>query len=126
MTKFDIGDHFYVLDSGLTGRIVGRTYDYDTGFAENYMVSWDYMSRQSDVPVAEGDQLWEHIEVSKRKQYLDRQIPGSDGLPRGANFGDIKGPECLHDWKNYQGLKEFYDYCTKCDAKRQVRNQVNG
>lgn len=28
--------------------------------------------------------------------------------------------ECAwHDWKNYTGLNESYDYCTVCDAKRQ-------
>lgn len=23
-----------------------------------------------------------------------------------------------HDWKSYTGLKETYEYCTKCDMKR--------
>ena len=26
---------------------------------------------------------------------------------------------CLHEWKNYQGFCEEYEFCVKCDIKRQ-------
>ena len=40
----------------------------------------------------------------------DPQLP--PGLSNGQdNF-------CLHDWKNYEGFTESYDYCDKCDKKR--------
>jgi hypothetical protein len=26
---------------------------------------------------------------------------------------------CSHSWKQYQGFTETYDYCVKCDKKRQ-------
>ena len=34
------------------------------------------------------------------------------------NFPDSK--ECSHDWKLYQGLRECYHYCTKCDQKKET------
>jgi len=34
-----------------------------------------------------------------------------------------KAAECSHDWKEYIGLEEKYEFCTKCDEKREVRNE---
>ena len=28
---------------------------------------------------------------------------------------------CFHDWKEYQGIYEIYDFCTKCDLKREKK-----
>lgn len=26
--------------------------------------------------------------------------------------------QCSHEWKNYQGLKDSFEFCIKCDKKR--------
>lgn len=26
--------------------------------------------------------------------------------------------QCFHDWKEYTGIRDKYEYCTKCDQKR--------
>lgn len=32
-----------------------------------------------------------------------------------------KEPEhCFHDWERYTGAREVYDYCTRCDKKRDI------
>jgi hypothetical protein len=36
-------------------------------------------------------------------------------LPAGITSVSI---DCEHNWKHYYGLKEVYEYCTTCDAKR--------
>lgn len=34
---------------------------------------------------------------------------------------DSKVKECAwHEWQNYTGLNESYQYCTRCDAKRPI------
>ena len=31
----------------------------------------------------------------------------------------LNAPEvCMHEWKEYQGILNKFDYCTKCDEKR--------
>ena len=29
--------------------------------------------------------------------------------------------QCDHDWKNYIGLKDTFEYCSKCDKKRNFK-----
>ena len=29
-----------------------------------------------------------------------------------------KDSSCVHEWKQYTGLKDTFEYCTKCDVKR--------
>jgi len=38
----------------------------------------------------------------------------------GVSISDlgIDVAECKHKWKHYMGLREQFDYCEKCDAKR--------
>lgn len=32
-------------------------------------------------------------------------------------YNDYNGTDCNHDFKQYQGFRETYRYCTKCDHK---------
>ena len=34
------------------------------------------------------------------------------------NYPNESKKTCTHNWKNYQGLSESYEYCTVCDEKR--------
>jgi hypothetical protein len=38
----------------------------------------------------------------------------------GTYYGQATGGNlnCFHDWKRFNGFREDYDYCTKCDRKR--------
>lgn len=31
---------------------------------------------------------------------------------------ESKSAVCFHEWKNYLGLNESFDYCTKCGIKK--------
>ena len=37
---------------------------------------------------------------------------------RNVEHQNCDPPKCKHDWKHYRGIMEEYDYCTKCDTKR--------
>jgi hypothetical protein len=30
-------------------------------------------------------------------------------------------PYCWHNWVRYQGFTRIYEYCTKCDAKQDIK-----
>lgn len=44
-------------------------------------------------------------------------------LPSGSQTSDYDKSLCFHDWKTYIGLKESYQYCTKCDEKRELKSE---
>ena len=31
---------------------------------------------------------------------------------------------CNHDWVRYTGITQSYDFCTKCDAKKELHDDV--
>ena len=41
-------------------------------------------------------------------------------LPGNATMGyQTKSTTCVHKWATYSGITEMYDYCTKCNTKRE-------
>lgn len=46
--------------------------------------------------------------------------PGYDFTIKGFNSdsSEPSKPVCHHEWKNYLGLSESFDYCTKCGIKK--------
>lgn len=43
------------------------------------------------------------------------------GLLQIIDFKEVKAvinPECLHQWRLYEGFTNRYEYCSKCDKKR--------
>lgn len=45
---------------------------------------------------------------------------GTFTLPKGFTIDEVYVGEkqCFHDWKQYTGFTESYEYCTKCDKKK--------
>ena len=57
----------------------------------------------------------------------DQCLPGSLYLPFGSgrfdevykiNESDLTPKTCTHNWQQYQGFTDNYEYCTFCDKKR--------
>lgn len=58
---------------------------------------------------------------------LERQLSGNDDLIKlsySKTFVETtfelesEAIGCYHDWKEYRGFNNDYEYCTKCDIKR--------
>jgi len=45
-------------------------------------------------------------------------MPSIEDLDRLAGESPSFTPTCSHEWKHYQGLMETYDFCSKCDVKK--------
>ena len=45
-------------------------------------------------------------------------------LPLGLEILDeYKSEKCQHEWVNYVGLTECFQYCKKCDEKREYESR---
>jgi hypothetical protein len=109
--KFNIGDRFSVKENGITGAVIALA---TIGDVVNYVVLWDYFSRTGTYPATEEtENLWEPlshnftIKVPQCVEFIMSNL-------------EISKSECEHSWQSYFGLKESYDYCSKCDEKRSV------
>lgn len=48
---------------------------------------------------------------------LKPQLPQSwQGWPKSIHWGEVK--YCNHSWKNYIGFTDKYEYCEKCNEKK--------
>jgi hypothetical protein len=69
-------------------------------------------------------------EVSGSIQMVDgSKNPTEIGLPPGyciipwdEDF-DNDDNQCKHDWKEYHGFTESFQYCTKCDERRDIDDE---
>lgn len=59
-------------------------------------------------PIDADDQDWMALAENLKQEYAK--------LPSGEQ--DV---QCFHDWVEYVGLVESFDYCKKCDTKRTTR-----
>lgn len=127
--KFKKGDRFIVISNGQGGRII------DIG-PDEYSIQWDnhvYVLGTLDVysDIKSCDSIWAHVPSSQAQAFPGShsyvvQIP--DGLTLDCDtLSNGKAPlnnrsQCFHDWKSYQGFNESYEYCTKCDEKKDKKN----
>lgn len=67
--------------------------------------------------------------LNKDKEEEDAAHPwlplGINNFGYTANESTEKEPEkaegrCVHDWVKYVGLNETYEFCTKCDEKKET------
>jgi hypothetical protein len=78
---------------------------------ELYLLSFDSLTcgpSEEDI-----DEESKAIKKYKWGLYLDDKI--RDRISGSPVFSK---PECDHTWQKYEGLCEVYDFCTKCDVKR--------
>ena len=51
---------------------------------------------------------WDEIEALHKELY--------------EQYEPIKETDCNHQWVEYVGLVQVYEYCSKCDEKREINN----
>lgn len=66
---------------------------------EEEQLEFDFMQ------AAGGTQIF--VDCTAGEDWVWRLPPSTPSAPAG----------CQHEWKEYVGLVEKYNYCTKCDAK---------
>lgn len=70
--------------------------------------------------VWEGD-CWKLVSVSNQGDIMDDEFLKEleDMLDDDQKAIKTKQNSCFHhDWRYYEGITEVYEYCTKCDKKR--------
>ena len=111
--KFKVGDRFQVKENGISGQIVGTQWNPNSN-KEEFVVLWDFLSRKGYYPVDEVDDIWELTSTT----ITIKNIAGLDFIP--ITIQIHRGPCLDHDWVNYNGFNESYQFCKKCDEKRNV------
>lgn len=54
-------------------------------------------------------------------QILENRFGPTDGSPLWAtSSGTWTYTGCSHDWKRYEGFTARYEYCSKCDKKKDI------
>jgi len=100
----DSAGHSVWIPRLLRGTIVGTTYS--PAFDLMLKVSFDCNTFEITPSELE---IWE-------EESAQQLIPGlEDTFKAWGNSSN----ECDHKWKTYQGLQETYEYCSKCDKKRE-------
>ena len=110
---FDIGD--IVKDqSGMMAEVMGIS-----GTAPDYIYSLQYIDK---------DDIFYVTEYAMSKYTL--VIAGTNGsLPMGYGNADLskalnqqpaKTKECEHEWQYYQGFREDFYFCKKCDKRKEA------
>lgn len=99
---FYVGDEIAATD-GSRYRIVERR-------KSSYVVQskWGLVQEKDELDI---DQYYYKVGLADLSEYPIY-------LPVANNSVDQQ--YCLHDWKKYVGIVKVYEYCTKCDAKRDV------
>lgn len=128
--KFNVGDYFKVKASGITGTVIGIRTDIVAGkhAIEYYKVQWDHFSRAQEYEVDDVDStdIWELIggtvmvQSPQAVNFIPIDIDLADPVewPRYKQMAS-SSPECNHEWTQYNGFRETYQYCKKCDQKRE-------
>lgn len=74
----------------------------------------DNQKGQKDATEYDLSLFWDNVADSLPGFGLDGVYDGAD-MPRA---GALKSAECEHKWANYVGMFEAYEYCEKCNKKR--------
>jgi hypothetical protein len=143
-TKYQLNDNVVIVSRNIPGVVIGIDAMCDIhGYRESYEVSYEHdfwdpsLSVAENKPVrktkkfAEEDlrlsvhaihrvtpaetmcQAYERMLEIWESQFINTAL--GDSLDRlSASI-----TSCAHDWKSYEGLTQKYDYCTRCDIKRQ-------
>ena len=88
--KFAPGDKIEVPTNSARGTIT--KVDLNSKPEINVWIKWDYFHSEYAYPLSQVINLWEVIE-------------------------SVASTKCQHTPKVYQGLKEKFNYCTKCNQK---------
>lgn len=119
--KFSPGEEFVVSQTGLGGKITKITYDKDDQGQDIsiYWVEWDSRQGQSySYSPDEVDMDWERKTAFFRNLPMGLSTVGDSDLIGDIGFNFSSDVGCSHSWKNYQGLREAFDYCEKCDVRK--------
>lgn len=132
---FDIGDRFKVIENGLTGLICGVNKNFSNkGMFVELEVMWDHenadpfsRSKKRSYNLNDVQNLWQNLGGSIKPQPVTVTLPiPQNGRPTHYTIHRNSGPdetvkldECDHNWKTYEGFSSSYEYCTKCDRKKQ-------
>jgi hypothetical protein len=57
--------------------------------------------------------------VDGSKNPIEIGLPGSCIIHWDEDFDQDHG-QCKHDWREYHGFTESFQYCTKCDERRDI------
>lgn len=95
--KFKAGDRFQVKDSDIErgGIIIDTTFN--SIYQEyEYVVKWDDFRSEYSYPTNSCDSTWELVSSNNKSEI-----------------------NCLHNWVIYNGFRDAYEYCSKCDLKKE-------
>lgn len=111
-----------LLNSGLIDArtVMSQNFTYDTKGAATKRTG--IVSSQPTTPApaqpATGNTFGEYLESLKNSLGNTPTEEPFWGMDPFAPI-TLDPPECEHRWQHYVGLTEVYDFCTKCDKKRQ-------
>lgn len=97
MSKFNVGDRVRDTDSSNEGTVIKFSFNSITQ-EDEYVVKWDAFYSESTHSMSEADFIWEKIEG------------------KGTNDPKV----CSHIYKVYKGFTEEYEFCVKCDSKKEL------
>lgn len=115
MYKFKIGDRVFMPDERVEGEVLAIQFMFGT---DCYMVEWNnYYGKISYFPIAQADTLWLFARDCQDliPQYGNRNI--TSGMTASVNSQAVHTHNDKHIWKLYQGFRESYFYCERCDEK---------
>ena len=118
--KFTAGQCIRVESSDRAGYNFGNIMVLTEVYGEmQYGIQWDDFSPKVHYYVAkEVDDIWEA--VGRNVFHQDIKFTGIE--PTFDEFKGLPTINCIHDWKEYQGFSDSFEYCTKCDEKRKRGN----
>lgn len=121
MNKFEVGDRIRVIENGNLGTITNI-------IVKDYSVCWDHgYVGVCHYSMDEVEHIWEKEKVYsfdflyllKPISTIKVDLSEISGLENKLEYKKDKLPiECEHDWAHYQGMFEVYEYCKKCDKKK--------
>lgn len=99
----------------LTAKMLKETRDkFEDKFYEHYKVQMEYSYKDLHNAFKEG--------VEKAYQEAAVNGTGLFELPEGTEIKpEYLETQCSHQWEQYTGLNETFEYCVHCDAKQNVR-----
>jgi len=112
--KFQVGDEFRVIENGLTGKIVGTSFN-SVFQQQEYVVKWPQHPREESYPVDECDPCWE---LTSRTAYI--KVPQSiDFIPMDIKVSGPIKVECNghHTWVEV-GFHFTKEVCRYCDIEK--------
>lgn len=109
--KFSAGDRFEVqssYDPNFKQRGTVKSISFNSIHQDwEYVVEWDHTPGEHGYECIEAERLWE-------KSFDAKPINSAYTFHTVENTSD----ECTHQWAQYVGFTDFYEYCKKCDIKR--------